>query len=230
MPYTPDPLDDTQPLGSAVQAKDAAPEFRAIKTLLKTLNLAVATTFPTQIAALDTRIDALESHGSQELTGSGNFTVPTGITSLKVTAAAGAVNGWTMKSGVTVYAFKAIADNTAVVTTIAVTPGDVIAYSVGVAEDIYYEYDVGGPNFRIYMNSAATNTVFGSLTVHAKEVNPGLDSSGVALAPVTIFNRKTLDPVTGQYEYPNVALLWHTGALTFTLIPPEQRAILLVEW
>ena len=172
MSYTPDPYDDTQPQGATVRAKDAAPEFRAIKTALKALKTAVTETLPNALTALTTSVGNLETAQSslsikvrQELTGSGNFTVPAGVTTLWVTARGGAKAEGTYHAvggfGASFTYTQTRGINSIYRKKITVTPSQVIAYSVGLDEIITITNN--GTSQRLAKTVSAGNTSFGAL-------------------------------------------------------------------
>lgn len=206
MAYTPDPYDDTQPIAGSVRAQEAAPEFRAIKTALIAHKAAIDTTLPGSVtseaaartaadAALDARLDAVESQTGykykQHLSGSGNFTVPAGITEIEVDMQGGGRGmcyAYTYPASSAPYRWfvrvDAIpAEHRKVVLT--VTPGDVIAYAVG-ANDVLAETFTGGTagQWSVAASTAATNSTFGSLTALKGAIAVDISyQSGVA--PIT---------------------------------------------
>lgn len=242
MPYTPDPLDDTQPLGSVVQAKEAAPEFRAIKTLLKDLNLATVTTIPGLIAALDTRIDALESHSAQVLTGSGNFTVPAGVTKLYVTAQAGGLAeflAWVDSQGSSNCSLsQASSPGSIVIKELTVTPGDTLAYVAGTGEVI-----ANPSTHSVTRSVAATATTFGATITAPAPAQPALVNkrfAGVSAAltksltagVVRVFNTDTSLVTIYSTDTVTEDLPWVTNAGSITVFSTVDgnAGTILVEW
>lgn len=179
MSYTPDPYDDTQPQGATVRAKDAAPEFRAIKTALKALKTAVTETLPNALTALTTRVgnletaqDALTVRTRVQLTGSGNFTVPAGVTTLWVTAVGGhrPVGTWGIVGATLYYNYTRSGGIAPTLRKkLTVTPAQVIAYALG-ANEVLASTGVGQYPAVISQVSAATATTFGDLVAPAASV------------------------------------------------------------
>ena len=97
MPYTADPLNVATPTG-ATQAQYTDEELRAIKVKLVEHETATVTTLPTADAALDARLDAYDAktfyRNRQLFLASGTFTVPAGVTSVRVTGAGGGIDGY----------------------------------------------------------------------------------------------------------------------------------------
>lgn len=166
MSYTPNPLDPTQPLDS-VKASTAAAEFRALKTQVVAM---VATD-----TALDVRLDAIETQSAPTeriaLSGSGNFTVPAGITTLWVRMQGGG------RAAVRAYAYPASSSGfrwhwhvrplaaEVLALKLTVTPGDVIAYAVGTNDVIAATLVPGtGGSWDVAASTAATDTTFGAYT------------------------------------------------------------------
>lgn len=241
MPYTPDALDDTQPNGATVPAKTAAAEFRAIKTVLIAHEEAITDTIPAALAGLDVRLDSYEATTSlrnrQWLTGSGNFTVPAGVTSLQVSLRGGGVDGVTLVNGTlafnTLWARGAMSCAAGETDTriLTVTPGDVIAYSVG----INGVYTIPSSTDTRFTETAATDTTFGAVTAKCAQ---GVYEGGVGIAN---YPNRSLVAYTRD-DYPanpaaSRALLSATAVkaslplnvLTVTQYP-SPKAFILVEW
>ena len=206
MAYTPDAYDNTQPIAGSVRAQEAAPEFRAIKTVLIAHKNAIDTTLPGLVtaeagtraaadAALDTRLDAIEGQTAyrykQHLSGSGNFTVPAGVTELEVDMQGGGRGmcyAYAYPASSSTFRWFARVDavpaehRKAVLT---VTPGDVIAYSVG-ANDVLAETFIGGTagQWSVAASTAATNSTFGSLTALKGSITVDI-SYQAQVAPIT---------------------------------------------
>lgn len=170
MPYTPNPLDDTQPNGATVQAKEAAPEFRAIKTLLISHNTAINTTLPNAIAAESARLDDYDAktflHNRQWFAASGNFTVPAGVTEIYVTGAGGGIDGYAAyqdSHGGTNWT-ALVPRRDAVISTVklTVTPLDVLPVVVGANGSLAAS---GGLYYTLNVAAAATASSFDTTTV-----------------------------------------------------------------
>ena len=192
MSYTPDPYDDTQPQGATVRAKDAAPEFRAIKAVLKQYR---DTTFPALDATIDDvqeRIGTLETAGIgrrfQLFTSTGTFTVPAGVTKLAVIAMPAKVKSlWV--SGIqptrpiastrrTVYAIPNNA-NPAAVGTLDVTPGEYVSVVIGNAPSLSYvatDFVHLSSYTKVEVTAdAGSSVVVASATTSIEAKNPTLD-------------------------------------------------------
>ena len=192
MSYTPDPYDDTQPQGATVRAKDAAPEFRAIKAVLKQYR---DTTFPALDATIDDvqeRIGILETAGIgrrfQLFTSTGTFTVPAGVTKLAVIAMPAKVESlWvsgiqpgrpiTLKRA-TIYAIPNNA-NPAAVGTLDVTPGEYVSVVIGNAPSLSYvvtDYIYLGQQTKIEATAdRGSSVVVSSASASIVAKNPVLD-------------------------------------------------------
>lgn len=242
MPYTPDALDDTQPNAATVPAKTAAAEFRAIKTVLIAHKAAINTDIPALVAAQADRIDAYDAlpflRNRQWLTGSGNFTVPAGVTSLQVSLRGGGVDGVTLVHGTAGTpnlfwsrgAISCVAGETDT-QILTVTPGDVIAYSVG----INGVYTIANVTDQLFTGTAATDTTFGVITARCAQ-GKYEGGSGIANYPSRSLVAYTRD------DYPanpaaTRALLSATGvklSLPLNLLTvtqyPSPKAFILVEW
>ncbi len=242
MPYTPDALDDTQPNGATVPAKTAAAEFRAIKTVLIAHEEAITDTIPAALEGLDVRLDSYEATTSlrnrQWLTGSGNFTVPAGVTSLQVSLRGGGVDGVTLVHGTlgtsgTLWSRGAMSCAAGETDTqiLTVTPGDVIAYSVG----INGVYTVPSSTDALFTETAATDTTFGAVTAKCAQ---GVYEGGIGGAN---YPSRSLVAYTRD-DYPanpasSRALLSATAVKTSHALNllavtqyPSPKAFILVEW
>jgi len=210
MPYTANAYDDTTPTGST-RAEFLDEELRAIKTKLVTHRDSLASQ-DDAITALDARIDAYDAktflRNHVVLTGSGNFTVPAGITALKVCLRGGGVNGVTLVHGQagtsnTLWARGAIScvAGEEDVRILTVTPGDVIAYSVG----INGVYTVPNATDTMFTETAATDTTFGVITAKCAQ---GVYEGGIGIA-----------------NYPNRSLVAYTRD-DYPANPAATRALL----
>lgn len=175
MPYIPDPLDDTKPIGSDLAL--AAVEFRALKTKLKEHETAVVTTLPNATTAVANDLAALTTaltvKKRVELTGSGNFTVPDGVTTLWVTARGGAVSLGTYSvtkpygfGFLTIVYTQSGGNHRLVRKKMTVTPGQVIAFSVG-SDELIIATNAGSTQV-LSRTPEATNTTFGTLVAPAE--------------------------------------------------------------
>ena len=92
MPYTPDAYDNTKPVGAVNLASSAPEEFRAIKTVLLDHRDRIVD-LETEVTAQGLEIDAINAKtgykNKQWLTGSGDFTVPAGVTKIKLSMRGG---------------------------------------------------------------------------------------------------------------------------------------------
>ena len=240
MPYTPDALNDTQPIGSVVPASTAAAEFRAIKTKLIEHETAITDTLPDAITEIADDLAAISSpKNRQVLTGSGNFTVPASVTSLTVFARGGGVDGVTLIHGAfgvsqnwwSRGAMSCVAGEDTI-KVLTVSPGDVIAYSVG-DNGVYTIPSATDTHFT--EATAATDTTFGSITCKCAQ---GKYEGGIGI--VNYQNFATVAYSRDDYP-PNPAatraLLSATDvkmAHAFNLLTvtqyPSPAAYLIVEW
>ena len=227
MPYTPDALDDTQPIGSVVPASTAAAEFRTIKTKLIEHETAITaiTAIADDLAALDARIDAYDGYtflrNRQWLTGSGNFTVPAGVTSLYVSVAAGGRAGFHMvRDNISPQWTFEVDPRVSPITRkkITVAPADVIAYSVGADEAI------SRAGATISRDTAPGNSTFGSITAFPQRLSDYREQHDASSA----FDESypTYLPVDMARRYP---ITLH-GAPTTETIYQGAGAHILVEW
>lgn len=189
MSYTPNPLDPTAPLDSE-KAGTAAAEFRALKTQIVAM-VAVD-------AALDKRLDAIEAYTSPTelvaLTGSGNFTVPAGVTTLWVRMRGGG------RAAVRAYAYPASSapfrwhlhvrpqPAEELVLKLAVTPGDVIAYAVGANDVVAATLTAGtGGSWAVAASTAAADTTFGAYTARKGTIAVFTDRGAQAPVPYATY-------------------------------------------
>lgn len=107
----------------------------------------------------------------QTLTGTGNFTVPAGISQLRVTLRGGSTASKSLGDfngdvgGGANFAFYAVArDATEVSKTVAVTAGDIIAYSAGAGQQLEWVQPTLASYKAVRESASAGNTTFGSIT------------------------------------------------------------------
>lgn len=243
MPYTPDPLDDTQPQVGTVPAMYAAPEFRAIKTLLKTHNTSISSN-ATAIANANTRVDNISKKTAQLLTGAGNFTVPAGVTTLWVTVTAGGLAGFTvLENGSGSYCYMRPQAAIPVTSKLTVAPGDIIAYNAGANEVLGTSQTGSGPILHtISKTTSAADATFGSITAQkpvdqrVREINSW--SAGARVSPsygliewtfTGKWNLVSNDSGTPSTPYPQKFAETNTPGFSKTLLP-AQGATILVEY
>ena len=207
MPYTPDALDDTQPIGSVVPASTAAAEFRAIKTKLIEHETAITDTLPDAITAIADDLAAISSpKNRQVLTGSGNFTVPAAVTTLYISICAGGLAGYTASRSSPGTSYTLEVDPRPGRTSahiLTVTPAQVIAYSIGVNEE------VSRSGLRFTQDVAPTDSTFGDFTSRCERIrmyrSDGDATTGLTddLYPVWTETQETWAGIRLNYE-PNL--------------------------
>lgn len=241
MPYTPDAYDNTKPVGSTTPAKEAAPEFRAIKTVL--------IDHRDRIVANEAAIEALQEgtpfSARYELhtSGSGNFTVPADVTKLKVTMRGPGVDGFTMlhgtfgNSGSWWSRGKLMPANGELQTyVVTATPGDIIAYVVGSNES----YSIG-QTATTPTRTAAVETSFGANSlpvpdsVYTGVVGAGLGNGNVAVAAHTgeavVSTAVSGSAVTYEAQLKDSAIKLSDPLNSFTLTQiPVLSPFILIEW
>lgn len=203
MPYIPDPLDDTKPTGSDLAL--AAIEFRALKTKLKAHETAVVTTLPNATTAVANDLAALSAAIAVKnrilLTGSGNFTVPAGVTTLWVTARGGATQrcSYTAPSSHGFVLGRVEGFPPLIYKKLAVTPGQVVAYQTGVDEVLGVTPFTTSST--LSATTAATQTSFGAIVAPAAVAHAMLTVTANSDFTANGVNYGTgLTP--GTYEYP----------------------------
>lgn len=187
MSYTPDAYDNGQPLDS-VAAGTAAAEFRTLKTVL--------IDHRDRIEAAETAIDAIEARNVPTvrvvLSGSGNWPVPAGVTSLHVRMKGGG------RGAVRSYAYPASSvpfrwnmhvhplEAEVLEFDLAVTPAALIAYAVG-ANDVLSETFTGGwaGQYLVSASTAATDSTFGSATARKGRIDPHIQYAAW-VAPMSV--------------------------------------------
>jgi len=241
MTYTANPLDPTKPTSSD-KARYAADELRAIKTKLVEHETAVVTTLPDSIDALSTAFSdyVAENVGTlhqQQLTGSGNFTVPAGVTKLYVTMRAGGKPGWkagTTLPGLPLLMWQEAVEQPTLQKVLTVSPGDVIAYSVGSDQTINIYGDGSGPAVIAAQVTAAGDTTFGALTAKPASTPPARDKDDEVLASLapSIYNHKVRDLTLMRFDYPYPKYFYalNYANLTSVTAQPAQSGLLLVGW
>lgn len=241
MPYTPDAYDNTNPVGSTTPAKEAAPEFRAIKTVL--------IDHRDRIVANEADIEALQEgtpfSARYELhtSGSGNFTVPANVTKLKVTMRGPGVNGFTMFHGTfgvngSLWSRGKLMPANGELQTyvVTVTPGDIIAYVVGSNES----YSIG-QTATTPTRTAAVETSFGSSSLPVPDsVYTGVVGTGV-IAGYTVIATHTGEAVVStaasgsaiiyEAQLKDTAIKAYNALNSFTLTQiPVLSPFILIEW
>jgi hypothetical protein len=186
MSYTPDAYDDTQPLDS-VAAGTAAAEFRTLKTAL--------IDHRDRIEAAETAIDAIEARNvptvRTALSGSGNWTVPAGVTSVHVRmkgGGRGAVRSYAYPASSAPFRWNMVVhplEAEVLEFDVAVTPGALIAYAVG-ANDVLSETFTGGfaGQYLVSASTAAADSTFGSATARKGRIDPHIQYNG-QVAPMS---------------------------------------------
>jgi hypothetical protein len=182
MAYTPNAEDTAQPTGNQALST-AALEFRTLKTYIQATKTAQAVRDDAQDVATAAALvvanaavsaaaaAALRFSRITTLTGSGNFTVPAGVTHLMVVARGGGCDGHKWRSTTTVsttsHTFNVLAAAAPEVTAfMQVVAGDIIAYSVG-ANTV-----IGESGASHVISTAGAATTFGSV-VAPKAVSTG---------------------------------------------------------
>lgn len=243
MPYIPDPLDDTKPIGSDLAL--AAVEFRALKTKLKAHETAVVTTLPDAITAVTADLAALTVRKRIQLTGSGNFTVPAGITTLWVTAVGGhrPVGTWGITGTYTFY-YNYIRSGGIAPTLrkrLTVTPGQVIAYALG-ANEVLVSTGVGQYPATISQVSAAAATTFGDLVAPVASVEHKLAVANSVSYTVSGGGNEQLLYITHPYNNQPVAPAYMRADFTLPItvtysvpnndmaVPADFTPLLIIEY
>ena len=252
MPYTPNALDDTQPTQAGSKARYTAEELRAIKTLLKSHEQAITTTLPASVADVAADVAALAAKlptllNLVQLAGSGNFTVPAGVTKLYVVAVGGGQSGCTVAFPATgqTSCWYPPSQGKSLVQALSVTAGQNIAYSVGAngVPVVTYEVTYGiGPSAVIRSAVAASDTAFGSVSTGVPYIEPvrfgeqhsvGSDWVLNDIVPTyDTYNTAVLDrtkAATPNYPLPKLVFTAY-NTFNVTITPPETTPILLIGW
>lgn len=238
-----DAYDPTTPADTDL-AKYQAAQLRAVKAALVSLR----DTGTSQAAQIADLIDELGLKLSQvELVGSGNFTVPAGVTRLYILAVGGGQSGCTVALTATgqTSCWYPPTSGKLVLKALTVTPGQVISYSVGASgvPAVTYEVTYGiGPSAVIRQSIVASATSFGAVTTGVPYIEPvrfGEQPSGSVdwelngIVPTYgTYNTAVLDrtkSATPNYPLPKlVHVLYSTFNVAIT--PPDTTPILLVGW
>lgn len=235
MPYTANPLDPTTPTG-ATQAQYIDEELRAIKTKLVAHETAVTTTLPNADTALDERLDDLEAEtgyrNKQYFAASGTFTVPAGITSVRVTGCGGGIDGYAGyqdSAGAqnwTLIVPRRDAFQRSVVHT--VVPAAVLTVTVGVNGVVEPQAPVADQ--RATVATVATASSFDTLSFLPRKPGAGIYADGLG--------QLLLDDETNVYAgYASLvpgsvfpASLDSTFAAAVSSTDPAHEPYILVEW
>ena len=248
MPYTPNALDDTQPTQAGSKARYTAEELRAIKTLLKSHEQAITTTLPASVADVAADVAALAAKLPTLLTlvqlaGSGNFTVPAGVTKLYVVAVGGGQSGCTVAPTATgqTLCWYPPSQGKSLVQALSVTAGQNIAYSVGANGVPAVTYEIG-PAAVMRSAVAAAATAFGSVSTGVPYIEPvrfgeqhsvGTDWVLNGIVPTyDTYNTAVLERTKSAIpNYPLPKLVFTVyNAFNVTITPPETTPILLIGW
>ena len=248
MPYTPTALDDTQPTQAGSKARYTAEELRAIKTLLKSHEQAITTTLPASVADVAADVAALAAKlptllNLVQLAGSGNFTVPAGVTKLYVVAVGGGQSGCTVAPTATgqTLCWYPPSQGKSLVQALSVTAGQTIAYSVGANGVPAVTYEIG-PAAVMSSAVAAAATAFGSVSTGVPYIEPvrfgeqhsaGADWELNGIVPTYgTYNTAVLDrtkAATPNYPLPKLVFTAY-NTFNVTITPPETTPILLIGW